>query len=98
MNEKEPIKVKLTTVILSFVILILIFVIIGMYAYYHKSNTNNNAISDNSIKTKNPEVIQNDNKIEIIYILRKEKYEEENWSFSNFVYYADTSYSMHGYY
>lgn len=64
MNEKEPIKVKLTTVILSFVILILIFVIIGMYAYYHKNNTNNNAISDNSIKTKSLEVIQNDNKME----------------------------------
>lgn len=64
MNEKEPIKVKLTTVILSFVILILIFVIIGMYAYYHKSNTNNNAISDNSIKTKSSEVIQNDNRME----------------------------------
>ena len=52
MDEKQPIKIKLSTVILIFIILILIFVIIGMYMYYNNDNTNPNAVSStNSLQS-----------------------------------------------
>lgn len=48
MNEKEPIKVKLSTVILLFVIFILIITIIFMFLYFNNSqNTEHNEINTN---------------------------------------------------
>lgn len=53
-NKKEPIKIRLSTVILIFIIFILIIAIVGILFYYNRkiSDSNNNEIQpSNNIVT-----------------------------------------------
>ena len=52
-EEKEPIKVRLSTVILCFIIFILVIAMAGMYFYYNKQD------DSNKIETKVEETINN---------------------------------------
>lgn len=60
-EEKEPIKIKLSTAILSFIIFILIVIIIGIILYYnvYKVADNNENQTNNNITIKNEELNQN---------------------------------------
>lgn len=68
-NKKEPIKIKLSTAILLFIIFILIFVIAEMYVHYSSKDTSkeiqlgglDNNIENKNIENKNIEEEKNEN-------------------------------------
>lgn len=51
MDEKEPIKIRLSTVILLFIIFILIIAMIFMYFYFTNSNKENTNIIENTVES-----------------------------------------------
>lgn len=59
MEEKEPIKIRLSTVILSFIIFILILAIIFMYFYFTNSSKESNNTIENNKESISENIISN---------------------------------------